>query len=1166
MSKLLGKPTPTVNDLAKKYGVSVLEVKKQLMKGMKVEKEHTNDPKIAREIALDHLGEKLNYYILLAKIEEETITGDVRGLGFVSGDPAVGGVNSYVDTNAMSYNDENGNKLEWIRKDHLELHNKGLGYNFFDPTKIKSLSNFMNEQRLNELGGSGEPEAYNGLTDSRSARKDVQVDEGEKIKKAKKAVMAGLTAANIYTMGDVMSKASSGHGSPKGDVVRMASTLPGAAGWGATGVHYAKKAYDYVKSRQKLHEAVAKKKAPAKKPAVKEEGGSSFNEVMGRVYERATVMGVHNGTGAAKSKDKEYLAKIAELQKKQAADLKLLPPKIRDSALKAAESSSAAYLKSLKENHGVDPKQITEVHHTNKGIGGLIGRNVATRDNPHDLVVRIGAGKNSRLHGASLKKTQGTLGNNSHVQFSAHGKEVGIGHDVANIWNAGLAKAKLDKLSKAELKARRGDKKVVDAYKKTQQQAIKHHTESFNAASTEMQRKHLRHLMKLNHDPDVPYDYVNGERGYAKPVEQLDHAKAVMDSQRFAAVSRGTSTHIYDDQGRHVLTVEHRATHGPFSSMQANAKLGSLKPPKGETVTMPKAPSHPLAHKEASQEASQVAPEKVKKLLGDVRQKRTPQTKAREMQKVTSPGASPIASMPRPGIKKPPAPNYNKLISSVPKIVQGIAKAFNPQPVNEEIKMNEDPCWKGYEMVGMKKKGGKKVPNCVPVSEQGSSATRYTERPTYESAAWQRKAGKDPEGGLNRKGIASYRREHPGSKLSMAVTTEPSKLDPDSKSAKRRKSFCARMGGMKGPMKDEKGRPTRKALSLRKWNCEEENKYPDTAERGIYETSTGKKVKYAVKSFLQMTRIGKELGQDAAKDKTYQKREKGMERVMKEGHIGFGTWGKMGDGFQYSHKDTYGKKPKEKPESNEPGTGDTYKGSKQGGTNVNKVKPVKEEQIDELKNTTLASYIKKASDSRAKNQGDAEFYQKKGLNKRNYKKYGKALNNVTKRREGIRLAADKLAREETQINELAPETLGSYVKKASASRKKSLEGSKPDIKTWSKREHGIRTAIKQLTKENSKDKDWDAASGFAEQTRKFDPSHLHLNKPDTKYAPGAAGITHTIHEETKMDNKLINEAIENIMEDNLSAMKDNLMVALQEKAMEKLEERKKEIAANYFAQ
>ena len=88
-----------------------------------------------------------------------------------------------------------------------------------------------------------------------------------------------------------------------------------------------------------------------------------------------------------------------------------------------------------------------------------------------------------------------------------------------------------------------------------------------------------------------------------------------------------------------------------------------------------------------------------------------------------------------------------------------------------------------------------------------------------ETAAWTRKEGKNPEGGLNAKGVASYRAANPGSKLKMAVTTPPSKLKRGSKAAKRRKSFCARMGGMPGAMKDEKGRPTRKALSLRKWNC-----------------------------------------------------------------------------------------------------------------------------------------------------------------------------------------------------------------------------------------------------------------------------------------------------------------------------------------------------------
>ena len=85
-----------------------------------------------------------------------------------------------------------------------------------------------------------------------------------------------------------------------------------------------------------------------------------------------------------------------------------------------------------------------------------------------------------------------------------------------------------------------------------------------------------------------------------------------------------------------------------------------------------------------------------------------------------------------------------------------------------------------------------------------------------KTPAWTRKAGKNPKGGLNAKGVASYRKANPGSKLKMAVT---GKVKPGSKAAKRRKSFCARMSGMKGPMKKPNGKPTRKALSLRKWRC-----------------------------------------------------------------------------------------------------------------------------------------------------------------------------------------------------------------------------------------------------------------------------------------------------------------------------------------------------------
>ena len=124
----------------------------------------------------------------------------------------------------------------------------------------------------------------------------------------------------------------------------------------------------------------------------------------------------------------------------------------------------------------------------------------------------------------------------------------------------------------------------------------------------------------------------------------------------------------------------------------------------------------------------------------------------------------------------------------------------------------KNACWKGYTAVGTKKKNGRTVPNCVPEEVQIDE----------KSAAWQRKEGKRESGGLNQKGVDSYRREHPGSKLKTAVTTKPSKLDPDSKAAKRRKSFCARMSGMKKRLTSAKTAndpDSRINKSLRKWNC-----------------------------------------------------------------------------------------------------------------------------------------------------------------------------------------------------------------------------------------------------------------------------------------------------------------------------------------------------------
>ena len=74
---------------------------------------------------------------------------------------------------------------------------------------------------------------------------------------------------------------------------------------------------------------------------------------------------------------------------------------------------------------------------------------------------------------------------------------------------------------------------------------------------------------------------------------------------------------------------------------------------------------------------------------------------------------------------------------------------------------------------------------------------------------------KSKKGALTAKGRAKYNRAT-GSNLKAPVT---GKVKPGSKAAKRRKSFCARMSGMPGPLKKPNGKPTRKALALRRWKC-----------------------------------------------------------------------------------------------------------------------------------------------------------------------------------------------------------------------------------------------------------------------------------------------------------------------------------------------------------
>jgi hypothetical protein len=166
-------------------------------------------------------------------------------------------------------------------------------------------------------------------------------------------------------------------------------------------------------------------------------------------------------------------------------------------------------------------------------------------------------------------------------------------------------------------------------------------------------------------------------------------------------------------------------------------------------------------------------------------------------------------------------------------------RAMFGEEMDEEL---YEACWDTHKQIGMKKKGNRMVPDCVPKNEELEAQFDLIESVVEEMAMlhnldpeyiWEKfeqfsdeelleyavdaKGHKSSTGGLTQKGRDAYNAK--GANLQAPVTTSPSKLKAGSKAANRRKSFCARMGGMEGPMKKPNGEPSRKALALRKWNC-----------------------------------------------------------------------------------------------------------------------------------------------------------------------------------------------------------------------------------------------------------------------------------------------------------------------------------------------------------
>jgi hypothetical protein len=128
-----------------------------------------------------------------------------------------------------------------------------------------------------------------------------------------------------------------------------------------------------------------------------------------------------------------------------------------------------------------------------------------------------------------------------------------------------------------------------------------------------------------------------------------------------------------------------------------------------------------------------------------------------------------------------------------------------------EKKSLKKACWDGYEAVGMKEKDGRKVPNCVPIKEE-------KEKKPYKGF----KKGKNhPEGGLSR---AEAKRQgiHAGVETKREAEKKGGFGKLSDKTQARRKSFCARMCGMKRRNTSSKTARDPKSkinAALRVWGC-----------------------------------------------------------------------------------------------------------------------------------------------------------------------------------------------------------------------------------------------------------------------------------------------------------------------------------------------------------
>lgn len=300
---------------------------------------------------------------------------------------------------------------------------------------------------------------------------------------------------------------------------------------------------------------------------------SGDNTALGAAYETATALHLHNSTGSKNNKDAEHVKRIQAMEKLHKEAMAKLPPEKQKAAVESGKRSAEAYMNSLKTNHGIDPKHVHEVHHTYAGIDHLVGKKVDRAGNPHDVAIKT---KDGKIHGASLKFKPGTLSNSTHNSFDKLAQQHGIDLNTKSHWDEHMKKAGLAGKSGKEIKAVRKDAKVLKLNTAAQNAAGAHHADAFNKADHTKVKKFMQSLMKSN--PHTDYDYVVGSKGTSEPIKDKKHYQLVNKAKSFKFDHTGNGkVRVTDHAGNHLMTFEHRPTHGAFSSIQVNGKLGTAK-------------------------------------------------------------------------------------------------------------------------------------------------------------------------------------------------------------------------------------------------------------------------------------------------------------------------------------------------------------------------------------------------------------------------------------------------------------------------------------------------------------------------------------------------------------------------------------------------------------